>query len=219
MRSTSTRARRRRVPPASSGSPTVVGRRLRARLWWLLRCDMNPTLGHPKRPRQQFHVNPCKKSDLDVQMSICQVCMSHAGRGARADARVWKGVCANHPERDEQGANGCGWRFAATGSAFSSRACTGQLRLVAMRPGAPETAPVGQKEGAGVCRPRWVFATASRLRPGDGATQQGYSSARNSMPITRGSLTKPVRLLKSIAPISARLLVMLRPYRAISRRP
>jgi hypothetical protein len=35
----------------------------------------------------------------------------------------------------------------------------------------------------------------------------------------RGSLTNAVRLLKSIAPVIACLSVMLRPYRAISRRP
>src|SRR5690242_16097723 len=83
----------------------------------------------------------------------------------------------------------------------------------------PDTVGWGQKEGAGMRRPRRIFAIALRLRRCDGATQQAYSSARNSTPITRGSLTKPVRLLKSMAPISARLLVMLRPYRAISRRP
>lgn len=218
MRSTSTRARRRRAPPASSGSPTVVGRRLRARLWWLLRCDMNPTLGHPKRRRQQFHVNPCEKSDLDVQMSICLGCMSHAWRGVRANARVWKGLCANHPKRAEYSANGCGWRFAAASAALSPCSRWGQWRLVARSRGV-RTRSIGAKKGAGMRRPRRVFAIALRRRRGDGATQQAYSSARNSTPITRGSLTKPVRLLKSMAPISARLLVMLRPYRAISRRP
>lgn len=46
-----------------------------------------------------------------------------------------------------------------------------------------------------------------------------YNSARNSTPITRGSLTNAVRLLKSMAPVIARLSVRLRANRAISRLP
>jgi hypothetical protein len=54
--------------------------------------------------------------------------------------------------------------------AFSSRACTGRLRIVATRPRAPETAPTGQKEGpacagpGGFSPPRRAFALAMARR-------------------------------------------------------